>query len=143
MKIAFIAHPIADYTYHDGKIVTQSDNVEKILLIIRELNLDSDDVVPFAPYIPDCICLDDSSSEQRQRGQANTAELFYRKFIDEVRVYGDRISSGVKEEIDLATKLFIPVFFMTEETAKQALDMFPDYMIKLMNKIQKDYGSRR
>ena len=44
----------------------------------------------------------DNAPEERERGMRNTAELFARGFIDEVRVYGDVISKGIEAEINLA-----------------------------------------
>jgi hypothetical protein len=41
-----------------------------------------------------------------------------RGYADEVWLFGDRISSGMKQEIGLALSLGIPVIPKTEETAK-------------------------
>ncbi len=104
MKIAYIAHPIS------GDI---KGNIEKIKAIVREINLTELDVVPFAPYIVDCESLNDDITAERERGIKNDIELFNRKFIDEVRLYGGRISNGMKAEIKLAKTLGIPVVAKT------------------------------
>lgn len=100
MKIAYIAHPIS------GDI---SGNLEKIRQIVREINLNEPDVVPFAPYWLDCHALDDNIPEERERGIKNDHELFNRGFIDELRLYGDMVSNGMRAEIELAESLGIPV----------------------------------
>ena len=41
-------------------------------------------------------------------------EMFHRGFIDEVWLYGDKISIGMKEEILLAKSLGIPVIPQSE-----------------------------
>lgn len=100
MKIVYIAHPIS------GDI---AGNLEKIQQIVRQINLQYSDVVPFAPYWVDCHALDDNDPEERKRGIANDQEFFLRKVIDEVWLFGDRISAGMLSEIELATSLGIPV----------------------------------
>lgn len=107
MKIVYIAHPIS------GDI---AGNLEKIRQIVRGINITMDDVVPFAPYWLDCHALDDDSPEERARGIRNDHELFNRKFIDEIWLYGDKISRGMLEEIKLAHQLNILVVPKTEAT---------------------------
>ena len=50
MKIAYIAHPVA------GDV---SGNIEKILKIVRDINLTMPDVVPFVPYMADLLAMND------------------------------------------------------------------------------------
>lgn len=100
MKIAYIAHPIG------GDV---ENNLAKIRAIVREINLTEPDVVPFAPYYADCVSLDDSNPAERTRGIRNDMALFQRGVIDEVRLYGERISNGMSEEILLADSLKILV----------------------------------
>lgn len=107
MKVAYIAHPISGDS--DG-------NIQKILKIVRYINRHSCDYVPFAPYIVDCLALDDSIQEERERGIENDIALFNKGFIDEVWLYGDRISTGMSREIELAHKLNISVKPMTKAT---------------------------
>lgn len=97
-KIVYIAHPIGGDV--DG-------NVAKVLAIVRELNMSGEHIVPFAPYIIDVLALDDSDALQRARGFENNKQLF--NFVDEVWLYGGRISSGMQTEIEWANKLNIPV----------------------------------
>ena len=102
MKVVYIAHPIS------GDI---KGNLEKIRLIVREINLTLPDVVPFAPYWLDSHALDDTVPSERERGIANDHELFKRGFIDELWVCG-RVSTGVAAEISIAEELGIPVIYM-------------------------------
>lgn len=108
MKIAYIAHPIS------GDI---EGNLERVRQIGRQINLEEPDVVPFAPYWFDCHCLDDNDPGERERGIDNDRHLL--QFVDEVRLYGNKISRGMWDEIDLAKNLGIPVIAMTPETEAQ------------------------
>lgn len=107
MKVVYIAHPIR------GDV---KENIKKVLEINRQINLEEPEVVPFAPYIVDCQSLDDNVPSERERGIKNDVELMNKGFIDEIRLYGDRISNGMKEEIKLAHKLNIEVVPMTYKT---------------------------
>lgn len=100
MKIAYIAHPVSGDV--DG-------NIEKILQIVKEINLTEPDTIPFAPYIVDCLALDDTIIEQRERGIKNNIALFKAGFITEIRLYGNKISRGMQAEKELAEFLNIPV----------------------------------
>lgn len=107
MRIIYIAHPIG------GDI---KNNLEKIRQIVRKLNLEREDIVPFVPYWLDCHALDDNVPAERVRGIKNDKALFDRGFIDEVWLYGDRISEGMKNEILMAKELGINVVAKTEQT---------------------------
>lgn len=100
MKIIYIAHPI-------GGDVT--NNLERIKNIVRELNLTDCSIVPFAPYWVDCHALNDNNPDERARGIKNDIAFFEKGVIDEVWLYGGRISNGMQAEIELATRLNIPV----------------------------------
>lgn len=104
MKIVYIAHPIS------GNV---KENLKKIVEIGRKINLNEPDTIPFAHYYFDCHCLNDDIPAERDRGIKNDIELLKRGFIDEMRLYGNRISEGMKHEIELAHKLGIPVIDKT------------------------------
>jgi hypothetical protein len=109
-KIVYIAHPIG------GDVDANLKRVIEILrMIMRDDN--SKHIIPFAPYWVDCHALDDNEPEERQRGIDNDTELFKRKFIDEVWLFGNTISKGMYAEIRLANSLSIPVKAMTFTTA--------------------------
>ena len=116
MKVIYIAHPIS------GDI---AGNLKKIVQIAREINLNELETVPVANYFLDCHALDDTNLLERERGIKNDTELFKRGYIDEVRLYGSRISQGMVAEIQLAQSLSIPVVPMTYET-KQIFQMLND-----------------
>lgn len=99
MKIVYIAHPIS------GDI---EGNLEKIRLIVREINRTVSNVVPFAPYWLDCHALDDNDPEQRARGIKNDRELI-RRCVDEIWVYGK--SPGIEAEIKLGRALGLPIVY--------------------------------
>ena len=111
MKIAYIAHPIS------GDI---KGNLKRIELIGRKIILEEPEVVPFVHYFFDCYALDDDIPEERERGIKNGIALMRKKgFIDEVRLYGDKISTGMSYEVNLALELGIKVVAMTEATKRE------------------------
>lgn len=110
MTVAYIAHPIS------GDVEV---NIKKLVEIARKINLEEPAVVPFIPYLFDLHALRDDVKEERARGIKNSIELFKRGIIDEVRLYGNRISEGMRAEITLAEGLDIRIVPMTDETIKQ------------------------
>jgi len=100
MKVVYIAHPIS------GDI---EGNLKSIRKIVKHINLSDSSVVPFVPYYVDVVSMDDNYPKNRKRGIQNDKELFSRKVIDEVWLYGDYISRGMQQEIKLAKELGIPV----------------------------------
>ena len=107
MKIVYIAHPIS------GDI---TGNLQKIKMIIREINLTMPEILPFAHYFVDCYALDDTIPEERERGIKNNIALMRAGFINELWLYGDKISTGMIHEIILANELGIPIISKSEET---------------------------
>lgn len=101
MKIVYIAHPIS------GDV---QNNLASIRKIVKDINLSMKDVVPFVPYYVDCVALDDSNPVHRQRGIKNDHAFFEKGVIEELWLYGNTISNGMKEEIKLALKHGIPIF---------------------------------
>lgn len=118
MKIAYIAHPIGavDPTGAEDANLQVIRNINKVLEIVAYISTTEANVVPFAPYLVDCLALNDNDPVQRSRGLANGGEIIRRGFIDEVRLYGNRISSGMAAEIGLARSMGIPVVPCTSET---------------------------
>ena len=109
MKKAYIAHPVS------GDV---KGNIEKIIAIVREINISEPEVVPFVPYLADLYALNDDILEERTRGIKNDIHLLKSGFIDEVRLYGNRISNGMQAEIELAEEMEIPVVAMSDEILK-------------------------
>ena len=107
-KTVFVAHPIS------GDI---EGNMKKVLAICEEIH--TKNIVPVAPYLVSLQYLNDEVIEDRELGVEANLECFHRKYIDELWLFGDRISSGMKEEIILARKLGIPIVPKTEGTKKE------------------------
>jgi hypothetical protein len=106
-KIVYIAHPVA------GDVMK---NIEKILEIVRQINLTRKDVIPFAPYLQDLLALEDDRPEERAIGIRNSIAVIKSGIIDELWIYGPTISGGMRGEIDLAYELDIPIILMDKET---------------------------
>lgn len=104
-KVVFIAHPLS------GDI---KGNVNKVLRICRDLH--TREIIPCAPYLAALHYLDDTVIEHREIGIEANLECFRRKFIDELWLFGDRISPGMWQEILLAREMGIPIVARTEET---------------------------
>ena len=106
MKIVYIAHPIG------GDVEA---NLKDLIRIIRKLNLKSPFIVPFCPYYADVIALNDSISDERERGMSNDIEILKRGMVDEVWLTGSRISAGMEAERRLALSIGIPVRDFTNQ----------------------------
>ena len=105
-KIVYIAHPIG------GDV---EGNIKSVLKIVRELSI-KNQVIPFAPYIVDVQALDDTDLEQRAIGFYHNWIHFHHGIIDEVWLYGQRVSDGMITEIGWAKELGIPVISKSEGT---------------------------
>lgn len=112
MKVMYIAHPVG------GDI---SGNLDRIVEIVRRINTNpaSKEVVPFVPYYADCLALDDDDFKQRARGISNGLALLSKGFVDELWLYGPRISKGMHEEIAAARKYGIPVVAKSVGTQRE------------------------
>lgn len=109
MRIAYICHPVAG----DPK------NLDRIIRIVDKINREEPQVVPFVPYYPDLLCLDDTNPKERTRGIRNDTHIIRNTKIDELRLYGPKISRGMWSEIRLARELGIEIRPMTKETCKE------------------------
>lgn len=106
-KIVFIAHPIA------GDV---QGNAQKVLEILREVHCHN--IIPIAPYLVAIQYLDDADPADRALGIAASTELFNRGYIDELWLYGERISTGMRHEVLTALSLGIPVIPKTMGTIR-------------------------
>jgi len=121
MRIVYIAHPIG------GNVEV---NLNLLKLVVKEINEWEPNVVPFVPYYADCVAMDDSDPDQRERGIRNNHEMFRRKgLIDELRLYGDKVSKGMWGEVLKAFDHGIPVVPMSEGTKRD----FYAYMFNMLN----------
>lgn len=74
-------------------------------------------VIPLAPHTIFTQYLDDEQPEQREQGLAMGRDLMWR--CDDLWVVGSTISSGMREEIELAKKLYMPIFYVPEEQVQE------------------------
>ena len=88
--LVYIAHPIS------GDV---EKNIQSVLKICREVHLESNDIIPFAPYITTLQYLKEEVSEERILGLGANTMLFERRVMDELWLCGDRISKGMTQEI--------------------------------------------
>lgn len=100
MKICYIAHPIC------GEI---EKNLKDLRRIIRKLNIEDVQTVPFCPYYADVVSMDDNDEWDRQRGIANNTNIILSGIITELWLTGEKISKGMEEEIRYANMMNIPV----------------------------------
>ena len=107
-KTIYIAHPIG------GDV---SNNIKKVLKICSEIH--NETTIPVVPYLVCLQYLSDTDPASRSLGISADLETFHRGYIDEVWIYGDHISAGMKKEIELALSLNIPVFAKTKETIEE------------------------
>ena len=114
MKVVYIAHPIS------GDV---KGNLEKLKNICRDINLKHPDILPFVPYCMDLMCLDDAIQTERNRGIKNNTHHLESGYIDELWLYGDRISKGMYEEINTALIEGIEIMPMTEGTANHFIEL--------------------
>lgn len=104
-KVVFIAHPIR------GDV---TGNVLKVLEICKEVHRGG--VIPVVPYLVSLQYLNDNVVEDRKLGIEANLECFQRHFIDELWLFGNQITEGMRSEVLLALMLEIPIVAKTLET---------------------------
>jgi len=93
MKLIYIAHAIG------GDVKA---NLKDMRRIIKKINLNYENVIPFCPYYSDVVSLDDAIPWQRIRGMNNAKYILANMAIDELWLTGTHISAGMKEEMEIA-----------------------------------------
>lgn len=76
-------------------------------------------VIPLAPHTIFTQYLDDTVPEQREQGLEMGRDLLRR--CNELWIMGDRISSGMQEEIEYAKRIFIPILYVSEEKVQEKI----------------------
>ena len=109
-KLVYIGHPVG------GDI---ERNIKKILEICHNIHKKNDNIIPFAPYVVSLYYLDDNIVEERKLGMLANQEHFERKTMDEVWLFGSRISEGMKWEIEQAAKYGIPIKVCNSKLKKE------------------------
>jgi len=108
MIVVYIAHPIS------GDV---KRNLEKVASIARYISMYQCGVIPFAPYYLGCHSLDDSVPAERERGIENNTWMIRSGVVNEMWLYGDRVSNGMQCEIDLCKSLGITIRSMSDGTS--------------------------
>ena len=93
-KTVFIGHPIG------GDV---KGNMEKVLKICEEIH--TKDTIPVAPYLISLQYLNDEVIEDRELGTEANYECFHRRYVDELWLFGEKISAGMEKEISLAREI--------------------------------------
>ena len=106
-KTVFIGHPIG------GNI---KGNIEKVLKICAEAH--TKNIIPVAPYLISLQYLNDEVIEDRELGMDANHECFRRRYVDELWLFGDRISAGMEKEILLAKEMDILIIPKTDGTKR-------------------------
>lgn len=106
-KTVFIGRPIS------GDV---KGNSQKVLEICRDVH--TKDIIPVAPYLVSLEYLDDDVTEDRELGIEANHECFRRGYVDELWLFGEKISEGMKGEIALARELGIPIIPKTPGTKR-------------------------
>lgn len=104
MLIVYVAHPIGGDVRRNMELVEER---------CGEIFRDRPEVIPIAPYLMALKFLDDANPADRLRGVGMNREFFFRKMIDEVWLFGPRISNGMWEEVGWSRGLGIPVVPMS------------------------------
>lgn len=131
IKTVFVAHPIK------GDI---KGNLKKVLEICEGIH--SKKIVPVAPYLVSLQYLNDNVVEDRELGIIANKECFYRRYVDELWLFGERISSGMEEEVRLAFMIGIKVIAKTQETKRALRKMKRTPEIKKFIKYQRQKWGR-
>jgi hypothetical protein len=103
----YIAHPIGGDIVRNMRLV--EDECGRIFKSMPEIQ-------PLAPYLMVLKFLDDGNPADRLRGTSYNREFFRSRFIDELWLFGDKISAGMWQEILWAREFGIPVIAMTRAT---------------------------
>lgn len=99
----YVAHPIGgDVTRNMALVESECERIFKCMPHIQ----------PLAPYLMALKFLDDGKPDDRLRGISYNREFFRSRFIDEVWLFGPRISAGMWQEIRWAREFGIPVIPM-------------------------------
>jgi len=106
-KIVYIAHPVG------GNV---KENLQKVAKITRKILIDKHpdlNIIPVAPYFLYCHSLDDDIMDERLIGMQSSFDFLSNAKVDELWLYGEKISNGMISEIELADKSNIIVVAKT------------------------------
>lgn len=103
-KTIFIAHPISD---------NPEENTKKVLEICRQIH--TADVIPLFPSLAWRMYLSRVDGQDKVMIMAGIEEYFRRGMIDEIWFYGDKPSSGMLKELQLARDHRVRIVAKTKE----------------------------
>ena len=107
MKIIYIAHPIGAPTKEGIEA-----NLADLRRIVRKINLEHPDIIPFVPYYADIVSMDDNVFAERERGIKNDKAILESGIVNELWLTGDRLSNGMIAERNIALVEMILVIDM-------------------------------
>ena len=131
-KLVYIAHQVS------GNI---EENINSILRICREIH--TPEIIPVAPYLVALKYLNDHIVEERTLGIAANREFFKRGLIDEVWVYGGKISSGMREEIRLSVQHHIPIICKNQDLQSDLEILLKEFRAELVKELDKTLENLR
>ncbi|HEY9362178.1 MAG TPA: hypothetical protein VIQ00_02870 [Chitinophagaceae bacterium] len=122
IRIVYIAHPIG------GDV---EKNLASLRRIVRSINAYEPHTVPFCPYYADVVSLNDNDPAQRARGLQNDMAILSRPgMVDELRLYGETISDGMRQEIETAHIMGINIVCSTPELYKMLSPIIAELDVK-------------
>ena len=102
MRMVYICHPLAKPSVEENIKITRK--------IVQDIiNTEGPSVLPLSPHLYFPQILDDGKSKDRNFGMEYA--MYFLRRSDEVWVYGDVISEGMKKELEEASGLKIPIRF--------------------------------
>lgn len=105
-KMVYVAHPIR------GDV---EGNIRKIVKICRRIH--TYEVIPCVPYLAVIAAIGaEEGTKEEELGLWTNHEYIERRMFDEMWLFGDCISVGMRDEIIHARKCHIPVKGKTKQT---------------------------
>lgn len=100
-RVCYIAHALGGPSFQA--------NLLDLHAIVRQINLNEHDVIPFVPYYCDFKTLNDDEADQRARGLNNGHAILSSGVVDELWLTGDEVTQGMEAERELALRCGIKV----------------------------------
>ncbi len=114
-KVIYICSPLK------GNIVANIQRVRQYCKTILEVGY-----IPYAPHVAFEGVLDDNSPQEREIALLICVEMVKR--CDELWVFGNTISDGMKKEIEAASNEKIPILFFNESTIMSSKKKVSDWI---------------
>lgn len=108
-KVVYLIHRI-----EEGEALT--NNIISLSKIIKKINLNYPNIIPFCPYFADLNILDPNDDVQLKRISDNDKEVFRRTRIDEIWFVGEKEAPKQREiMLSLSMEFKIPVINMVNK----------------------------